>query len=180
MINLTEVPTGSCSVVPADTALRVASGIWVWHLHSLFTSKCIPLLNGRSRYHHFSAFLDMRRWKNLGLWNLLKISIWRPVLSVFPRAQRVSFLYSFQGMLKVSDCSGYWPNPSRGRWQVPLFSWQGPFSVINLTMVWGAFHDHGAMNAHSYVWQRFHGWATQCAITGLGLINSSHLDHLSY
>ena len=36
-----------------------------------------------------------------------------------------------------------WPNPCRGRWQVPIFSWQSPFRVMNLTIVWWeSFHGH--------------------------------------
>ena len=50
-------------------------------------------------------------------------------MPVFPRAQRASFLFStlssFQGVLKVSSCSCSWFNPCRGRWQVPVCSWQG-------------------------------------------------------
>ena len=30
----------------------------------------------------------------------------------------------------------------KGRWQLPIFSWWGPFMVINLTMVLGAFHHN--------------------------------------
>ena len=57
-----------------------------------------------------SGFPDMRRYKELGSQNLLKITIQRPVLPVFPRAQDASFLISslnsFQGVLKVSDNNG--------------------------------------------------------------------------
>ena len=56
------------------------------------------------------------------------LTIWRPVLPVFLRAPGASFLIStlnsFQGVLKVSSCSGTWFNPCRGRWQVPICSWQ--------------------------------------------------------
>ena len=56
-----------------------------------------------------------------------QLTIWRPVLPVFPRAQSASFLISilisFQGLLKVSSCSGLWLSPYRGRWHVPIFSW---------------------------------------------------------
>ena len=77
----------------------------------------------------FSAFLDMRRYKNWAH----KISSWKylPVLPVFLRAQGASFLIStlnsFQGVLKVSSCSGTWFNPCRGRWQMPICSWHCPY-----------------------------------------------------
>ena len=59
----------------------------------------------------FSAFPDMRRYKSwahkIGSWK--DLTILRPVLPVFPRAQSTSFvlshLNSFQGVLKVSSCS---------------------------------------------------------------------------
>ena len=76
----------------------------------------------------FSAFLGMRRYKNwahqISSWKYL--TIWRPVLPVFPRAQSAPFLLStlnsFQGVLKISSCSSAWFNPRRGRWQVPMAS----------------------------------------------------------
>ena len=66
----------------------------------------------------FSAFLDIRRYKNLApqisSWKYL--TMWRPVLPVFPRGHSASFLlsalHSFQGVLKISTY-----NPCRGRWQ---------------------------------------------------------------
>ena len=65
-------------------------------------------------------------WAHKIFWKSL--SIWRPVLPVFPIAQRASLLIStlnsLQVVLKVSDSSGWWLNPYRGRWQVPIFSWQ--------------------------------------------------------
>ena len=48
----------------------------------------------------------------------------------FPRAQSalflISFLSSFQGMLKVSSLQWSWCNLCRGSWQVPTPSQQGP------------------------------------------------------
>ena len=95
----------------------------------------------------FSAFLDMRRYKNwahkIGSWKYL--TIWRPVLPVFPRAQRASFLLSilnsFQGVLKIS--SSAWFNPCRGRWQVTICSWQkfpsSCFGVIQIDKIYLIF-----------------------------------------
>ena len=75
-----------------------------------------------------SDFLD-RKYKNwahkIGSWKYL--TIWRPVVPVFPRAKSASFLFctvnSFQGVLKVSGYSSTLLNPCRGRWQVPICSW---------------------------------------------------------
>ena len=83
----------------------------------------------------FSAFLDMRRYKNwahnIGSWKYL--TIWRPVLPVFPWAQHVSFLlwtpellswlWGGKGWvgegwgwdLKISSYSSTWFNLYRGR-----------------------------------------------------------------
>ena len=69
-----------------------------------------------------------------------------------------------------------WFNLWGSRWQVSVSSWQGPFLVINSTMIWrggGRRHfitmsSHRAENVHSQVWQRFCWQATQCAVTGLG------------
>ena len=74
---------------------------------------------------NFYAFLGMRRYKSwahkIDFWKYL--TIWRPVLPIFPRAQNASSLLStlnsFQGVLKISCCSSTWFNPCRGRWQVP-------------------------------------------------------------
>ena len=84
---------------------------------------------------NFSAFLDIRRCKNWAHWiNSWKyLTIWRPVLPVFPRAQGASFLLStlnsLQGALKVSSFSITWFNSCRGRWQVPRASFN-----LQLTM----------------------------------------------
>ena len=72
----------------------------------------------------------MRRCKNWAhkIFSWKYLPIWRPFLPVFPGAQSVSFLISalntFQGLLKVSSCSNSWFNPCRGRWQVPICSWE--------------------------------------------------------
>ena len=81
-----------------------------------------------------TAFLDMRRYKNwsdkISSWKYL--TVWRPVLSVFPRAQSASFLLSsltyYQGGWKSAAAAlpdlifvgvhGECP------WQVPICSWQ--------------------------------------------------------
>ena len=75
----------------------------------------------------FSAFLDMKRYKNwahkIGSWKCLSgnLSFW-----FFPRAQSASFpfsiLNSFQGVLKFSSYNSMWFNPCRGRWQVLMAS----------------------------------------------------------
>ena len=65
----------------------------------------------------------MRRYKNwahkISSWKYL--TIWRPVLPVFPWAQSASFLLStLKGVLKISSCSSIWFNPCRGRWQLTI------------------------------------------------------------
>ena len=93
-------------------------------IYVILVSTCIQarifcrrfLLVTRSSHHHerfkdFSAFLDMKRYKNLahkiGSWKCLTIC--RPVLPDFPRAQSTSFLLStlnsLQGILKISSYS---------------------------------------------------------------------------
>lgn len=75
---------------------------------------------------NFYAFLDMRRYKSwahkIDSWKYL--TIWRPVLPIFPRALNASSLLStlnsFQGVSKISCYSSAWFNPCRGRWQVPM------------------------------------------------------------
>ena len=64
-------------------------------------------------------------WKDAGNWGhkifswKVSLTIWRPVLPVFPRAQSPSFLISglkhFQDVLKISDHSGQWPHLCRDR-----------------------------------------------------------------
>ena len=83
----------------------------------------------------FSAFLDMRRCMNWThkIFSSKYLTIWRPVLPVFPRTQISSFLLStlnsFQGLL-LTSCSGSWFDPCRGRWQVPICRWQPPVLFI--------------------------------------------------
>ena len=87
----------------------------------------------------FSAFLDTGRCRNCAhkILSWKYPTIWRPVLPVFPRAQRASFLLStltsFQGVLTVSGCSGSWFIPCRGRWQVPICGWQKFKSQVGAT-----------------------------------------------
>ena len=54
-----------------------------------------------------------------------KLTIQRPGLPVFPKAQSawflISTLNSFQGVLENSGCSGSWLSPYRGRWKVAIF-----------------------------------------------------------
>lgn len=60
----------------------------------------------------FSAFLDMRSCKNWApkIFSWKSLTLWRPVLPVFPRAQSASFLVSslssFQGMWKSMGAMG--------------------------------------------------------------------------
>ena len=62
------------------------------------------------------------------------------------------------GVVKVNSYSSMGLNFHRGRWQMPLLfsrwqcswsmpicSWHSPLVVINLTILWGAFHDHFAL-----------------------------------
>ena len=96
----------------------------------------------------------MRRCKNWAhkIFSWKYLTIWRPVLPVFPRAQSASFLIStlnsFQGVLKVSGCSGYWPNPCIGRWQVSVFSWRYyVFNELSLGLLSAELCRHQAMRA---------------------------------
>ena len=83
----------------------------------------------------------MRRYKNwahkIGSWKYL--TIWRPVLPIFPRALSASFLLStlnsFQGVLKVSSCSGSWFDSCRGRWQVPICGWHSPLLSAHPSLI---------------------------------------------
>ena len=76
-----------------------------------FCRRFLLLMRRLITMKEFSSFLDMRRYKSwahkIGSWKDLTIR--RPVLPVFPRAQSTSFvlshLNSFQGVLKVSSCS---------------------------------------------------------------------------
>ena len=78
----------------------------------------------------------MRRYKNwahnISSWK--DLTVWRPILPVFPRAQSTSFLLStpnsFQGVLKISSCRSTSFNLCGGGWQVPICGWQ-PFSIYN-------------------------------------------------
>ena len=77
--------------------------------------------------HDVRVFLHLRRWKRLDSQSLLlKMSIWRPVLPVFPRVQSTSLLISTlnssQDVSKVSGCSGQWLHPCRTRWWVTICS----------------------------------------------------------
>ena len=60
----------------------------------------------------------------------LKMSIWKPVLPVFPRVWNALFLIStlnsFQRVVKLSSSSRFWFNLCRGRWQVPVSSHRAP------------------------------------------------------
>ena len=53
----------------------------------LVTRRLLLVMKSRFTVNDFSSFLEMRRCKKFGLWNLvLKIAIWGSVLPVFPRA----------------------------------------------------------------------------------------------
>ena len=89
-----------------------------------------------------SGFIKISSWKCL---NYLKATS-----TSFSRAQSASFLIS-----TLNSFQGYWrsaalvANLCRDRWQVPISNWQSPFSVMNLTMVWGhymTFSFHSARN----------------------------------
>jgi len=93
----------------------------------------------------FSAFLDKRWYKN---WPHKKNNSWKYLSEdlscrsspssphsqhpltchLTPAEHRVphfcSTLESFQGMLKISNCSSTWFDSCRGKWQVPICSWQ--------------------------------------------------------
>ena len=87
----------------------------------------------------FSAFLDMRRYKNcahkIGSWKYL--TIWRPVLPVFPRAQEC-LISALHLELLSGSC---WKSTAAAahdlilvevdgkcQWQVPICSWHLHYS----------------------------------------------------
>ena len=81
----------------------------------------------------------------IGLINRLwkRLTIWRLVLSVVPRAQRawclLSTLNSFQRWLKVSSSSSTWSSPCRGGWQVPICTWH---RLKPLSHLWNNVKTH--------------------------------------
>ena len=78
-------------------------------------------------FNDFTAFLDMRRYKNWAC-----IFSWKHLLKTCSVSSSQSTkclipdlcLNSFQWVLMVSRCSGSWFNLSRGRQQMSIFSWQ--------------------------------------------------------
>ena len=99
----------------------------------------------------------MKRYKiwahKISSWKYL--TIWRPILPVFPRAQRASFLIltlnSFRVLLKVSSCSSSQFNPCRGRWQGPIGRSHGPSLSFLLWWVnWKAWFLSVLSGAHQH------------------------------
>ena len=92
-----------------------------------------------------SAFLDIRRYKNYKTDSRKHLTMWRPVLPVFLRAQSASFLISalnsFQRVLKTSSCSSTRCSPCRGRCKVPIYSWQDG------TWLFSAFYIPGSQKS---------------------------------
>ena len=106
-------------------------------------------------------------WKDL--------TIWRPVLPVFPRALCLILdLHPelLSGPLKVSSCSGHdiiavdvdgKCQSSVGRALFCLQTWPRLWGGHFMTIL-----SYGAENVHSQVWQRFGQPASKRAVTGLG------------
>ena len=101
----------------------------------------------------FHAFLSMGTCKNPGsqnfffLMKILKISVGRPVLPVFPQTQSASFLIStlnsFQGVLKISGCRSFlWLSHCSSRWKVPIFSWQSYMPILSLLVIKVIFYPN--------------------------------------
>ena len=92
-------------------------------------SRMLQLVMKSRRQYDFSPFCVWRDTR-IGFINLLLkyLTIWRHVLPVFLSTQRTSFLIftlkSFKGLLKLGSCNSSWFNLCRGRWQVPIYSWQ--------------------------------------------------------
>ena len=115
------------------------------HSSSILPFNLFSLLNGQSRCHcsWFSCFSRYGKMQEFGPVKILSCSltILRPILSVFPRAQsalsQISTLKSFQGMLKFSRFSSSIFNPYRGRWQVPVSSSQGSPMGTDPAIIWG-------------------------------------------
>ena len=77
----------------------------------LVTNKRYPSFYHFSRYERIQEFMFIKFSENICL---------KVFPSSSPRGQNASFLFfaldSFQVMLKVSNCSGYWFSPHRTRW----------------------------------------------------------------
>ena len=87
------------------------------------------LLVTRSKMSPFMTLVLFEIWddaRNSVHQILQKLTPWRPVLPVFPRAQcLVLDLHpdSFRGVLEVSSYSDWWPNSCRAGWWVTFLSW---------------------------------------------------------
>ena len=131
----------------------------------------------------------MRRGKSRGSWEpLLRASDYLKACSAsFPRAQKPCSLSPPQclsGLLKGSRCSGSWLSPSRGRRQVPVFRWHGPFVAI-WPWFWGRFmsiSSHGARNALflDLAELLLTGHSGRCYGTNPKNRSQETLDHLSH
>ena len=72
----------------------------------------------------FSAFLDMRSYKDWTKNQFLKVSV--PPIFLEHELPHFSTLNSLCAVCKVNNCSSAGFNPHRGRWQMPLANWQAP------------------------------------------------------
>ena len=100
----------------SSTYFFVENFCWSWETSSSHKKQLLHMKD-------FSAFLDMRRYKNWAH----KISSHEYLFEDLPcqfsqnTECLVSALHSglLQGVLEVSSCSSTWFNPGRGGWQVP-------------------------------------------------------------
>ena len=111
---------------------------------------------------------------------LKRLTIWSPLLPVFQSTECLipNFHLEFlSGGVEGQQRQWPWFNLCGDRWQVPISSWQSPFRVTNLIVVWGHYRtilSHSARSTHSQVWWRFHWQATQRASSRLGHKTKRH------
>lgn len=144
-------------IIARETTLQIALGnrsersvyVWFWWRGNICIQACIFFFFCRRfllvTMKDISAFLDIRRYKNYKTDSRKHLTMWRPVLPVFLRAQSASFLISalnsFQRVLKTSSCSSTRCSLCRGRCKVPIYSWQDG------TWLFSAFYIPGSQKS---------------------------------
>ena len=95
----------------------------VHEINDTFFRKLLLVMRSRSHHKGFYCFDRHEEMQELGLSKSSPENVCLKICPAsFPRAQSVSWSQPeiFQGMLKVSSCSGSWFNPCRGSRQVPI------------------------------------------------------------
>lgn len=103
------------------------------------------------------------------------LTIWRPVLSIFPE-HKVSAWFLLSVLNSFRGCEGQRFNLCRGSSECWFSVGRAPSQPqVDHGLGSVAILSHGARNAYSQVCQRFHSWATQCAVSGPGPMSSKSL-----